>query len=219
MFGEIKEDAILCVVTLSQLLNRLPSLPGNDDPFGLRHLQPSEPLRESSQCLCESTECLCRSSKPLHKVRKLVRKNALSANFSSGKIVGMLLKALNMPTDYLNEGVSIIAKDWGFRSWRNNALFKKGVANGFRENGLAKFLDLDQIGCSRLKTTLKTATAMLSQEKIHETLIYSNSEDMCWSSDTIPEDCCDKQEPSKFSFNKFMQELGNAAGISGPARA
>lgn len=113
-----------------------------------------------------------------------------------------------MPSDYLNEGVSVIAKDWGFRSWRNNALFKKGVADGFRDNRLAKSLDLDQIGCSKLKITLKTATAILSQEKIQ---ISPNSEDMCWS--------CDNQEPPEFSFNEFMQELRNAAGISGPAGA
>lgn len=190
-------------------MSHLPSLSNNDDPFGLEHLQPSEPLRESSKCICELSECSCRTSKPLQKVRSLLRKNTLPTNFSSGRIVGNLLKALNIPTDYLNEGISIVAKDWNFHTWRNNSQFKNGVVDGFRENGLAKFPDLDQIGCSRLKATLKKATAM----------IYPDAEEMCWSPDTITEDSTNHQEPPEFSFNEFVRELRSAAVTSGQTRA
>lgn len=218
MYGEIKKDAILCVVTLSQLVSRLPSLSNNNDPFGLRYLQPSEPLRESSECLCDSSECSCKSSKRLYEVRSLLRKKILPTNYSTGQIVGALLKALDMPGDYLNEGISIVALDWGLRKWRNNAPFKKGVANGFRENRFAKLPDLDLIGCSKLKATLREVTSITIQEKADEVSIYQDFEEMSWSSDIITENCCITQESPEFSFNEFMQELRNAAVISGPRK-
>ena len=219
IYGEIKEEAILCVLTLTHFMSCLPSLSSDDDPFGFRHLQPSEKLRETSQCLCESSECSCKSSKYLHEVRSLIRKKSLPTNFYTGQIVGKLLKVLELSEDYLNDGTSTIAKDWGFRGWRSNEAFNKGVSDGFRKDHVPRFPDLNLLGCLRLKASLEEAATISSHEEVHEEdLIQSNVDEMCWSPDTLTDDSRIFQEPLEFSFDKFIQELRNAAKIRRPTK-
>lgn len=204
-------------------MSRLPSLPSNDDPFGLQYLQPSEPLRESSECLCESPECSCKSTKRLHEVRRLIGRNHLPTNFSTGRIVGELLKALELPMEYLDDGTSTIVKDWAFkrhRDWRSNEAFKKGVSDGFRKNRFIKPLDPNLLGCSRLKAGLEEATGFQEIEIVPGDTIHAKIEEMSWSPDTSSE-YFRVQETLEFPSpsNEFMQQLRNAAEITGPTQS
>lgn len=220
----------MCVLTLTQLISRLPTLSSNDDPFGLRYLQPSETLRESSECLCESLEYSCKSSKYLRDVRYLIGKNPLATNFSTGHLVGKLVKGLELPAHYLNDGVSVITKDWRFRGSRRNDAFKRGVSDGFRQDYITRSLDLGSLGCPRLKDTLESAAVILDQEEYedidqegyeyvdqmeYEDVIHARFEEMSWSSDTRSEYFSDAQKPQEFFSNVFMQEVLKAAKISG----
>lgn len=119
-----------------------------------------------------------------------------------------------MPTEYLNEGISIITKDWYIRGWQNNKAFKNGISNGFHEDHAIRLPDLNLLKCSRLKSDLEAAA-----NNVHEDFIHATSEEMCWSSDTIIENSSIIQESLEFSFDEFLQELRNVVEISTPTRA
>lgn len=121
--------------------------------------------------------------------------------------------------EFVKDGACIVSRDWGLRNWRKNEAFNKGVTDGYLEHPRAQYSDLDLLRCSRLKATLKEAARNSDQEKVHEALIYPSSKEMCWSSDTLTENASIIQDPFEFSFNEFMEELRNAAEISGPTRA
>lgn len=125
--------------------------------------------------------------------------------------MGGLLKALELPMDYLNDGVCVISKDWGFRGWRSIEAFQRGVSNGFQKDHVTQLPELDLLGCSKLKTSLQEAAGYFCQETVHEEFKDTHLEEMCWSSDTTSEYSSVVQEPSEFSFNTFMQDLRKAA--------
>ena len=121
--------------------------------------------------------------------------------------------------EYVKDGACIVSRDWGLRNWRKNRAFNKGVIDGYLQDRRTQYPDLDLLQCSRLKATLEKAATISAQERVHEALIYPSSKEVCWSSDTLTENSTIIQEPSEFSFNEFLEELRNAAEISGPIRA
>lgn len=165
IYGEIKEEHILSVSTLDHFLNNVPRLPNNDDPFGLQNLKSSNPLRN---------------------VRKLIKDNALHMKFSTGHVVGELLQALKLPRQYLDDGASVIVRDWAFkkdRDWRKNETFKKGVLEGYVSGRVNHVPGPD---LPRLLTSLKEAVRGCNEE--HNSLEEPSEDDfegLCSSPDTL----------------------------------
>lgn len=192
-------------MTLTRLTGRLPFLPNDDDPFGLRILQILEPLHESSNFSSEPPEPLHRSPKPLSEVRSLIQRNSLPTNFVTGHLVGELLKALELPRIFLDEGTSSVIKDWAFKNhkqWRNNEPFKNGVSEGFVKHRRTQIQNLDLLDSSKFMTSLR--------ETASEETSNANVEETCFSSNTESEYSNSVQEPQQFSTIAFMQELKNA---------
>jgi hypothetical protein len=148
IYGEIKEEAIIKIVKFSDLINGLPILANNCDPFGLENLQ---------------------SSKSLPKVRKLIKKSPLSTNYLTGEVVGKLLRVLGIPAEYLDDGTFTIIKDWAFkdiRGWQRNEFFKNGVVEGFDKDPTYQVQDLAMPQNSGFMISLREAASIWTEEDI-----------------------------------------------------
>lgn len=67
-------------------------------------------------------------------MRKLIKNNSLSVDFSTGVLLGELLKALEIPLEFLNDAVASLVQDWKFRhckEWSRNNPLKKGVYEAY----------------------------------------------------------------------------------------
>ena len=178
-------------MTLTQFIGRLRFLSDDGDPFRLRNLQSLNPLHDSS--------------KPLRKIRNLIKKSPLPTNFVTGHLVGELLKALELPGSFLDEGTFSIVSDWAFKShkmWRSNQAFKNGVSKGFTENRPTNIPSSDLLESSGFMTSLREAAG----QEISDV----NFDKTCLSSKTESEYSSSFQESRESSTVGFMQELKNA---------
>jgi hypothetical protein len=196
IYGEIKEEDILSVLTLDHFLENLPRLPDNNDPFGLRNLQSPNPLRN---------------------VRRLIKENALHMKFSTGHIVGELLQTLKLPIEYLNDGASVIVRDWAFKKnseSRKNEAFKKGVFEGYLNGRANHVKDSDLLGhSSRFMKSLQEAVRGLDEENnSFEEPSDDDFEELCSCPDTLRGgDFSDYEMIQAPMSTRFVQELYEAA--------
>lgn len=200
-------------MTLTQFIGRLRFLSDDDDPFRLRNLQPLKPLHESSKLLCEPPESLQGLPKPLREVRNLIKKSSLPTNFVTGHHVGELLKALELPGSFLDEGTSSVISDWAFKDhkmWRSNQAFKNGVSKGFAKNRPTNIQSSDLLGSPGFMTSLREA----AREEISDV----NSDKTCLSSNTEGESSSGFQESRESSTVAFMQELKNVVECTSTVR-
>ena len=113
VWAGISAQAIISYLSMEEILQNLPSIPGDSDPFRI------EVMRFYKSC---------------GGAKNKIKRHPLALNYDTGKAVGEFLHLLQVPIELLAEGIDAIVFEWGFdgfKMWVSNEEFLKGVCKGF----------------------------------------------------------------------------------------